>query len=146
MRLTMEWYDTNPEKSQPHHFLCHFSLQLHFSVTRQKLICWCVLLCHSQMFAEPPLMQFPWSGESYSSLSPNMFGESVMDSYKLDIQPWLHATGRAFLTSLMLLMKTSLVTSGSSKVSHEFFFCCYNKFLWVGLFTAAHCSVSAPHT
>lgn len=45
-----------------------------------------------------------------------MFGVSVMGSYKLAIQPWLHATGEAFLTTLMLHMKTSLATSGSSKV------------------------------
>lgn len=119
MRLTTEWYDTN--------FVTNLLLMAMglfaktFPLRVRKNWPSGVLLCHSQMSAGPPSMQYPWSEGSCSSSSPHMFGESVMGSYKLVIRPWLHATGRAFLTSLTLLMKTGLVTSGSSKVSHKFF-------------------------
>lgn len=48
-----------------------------------------------------------------------MFGVSVMGSYSLGIQLWLHVTGGAFLTTSMLRMKTGLATSGSCKVGYK---------------------------
>lgn len=39
-----------------------------------------------------------------------------MGSYKLAIQLYYHATGKEFQNTLMLRLKTSLATSGSSKV------------------------------
>jgi len=78
-----------------------------------------MLMYPSRMPAEQTLMLCLQSGESSSSLSLDMFGVSVMGSYRRAIQPCLHVTGEVFLTISMLQMKTSLATSGSSKVQKQ---------------------------
>lgn len=80
-------------------------------------------LCPSRMPAGQTLMQCPWSGESFSSLSHNMFGVFAIGSYSLVIQLWHRVTGGAFLITLMLHMRTSLVTSGSFKVGRIYVLC-----------------------
>lgn len=101
------------------HTLTTLIFEILYVSPQTKISLLCILLYPSPTPAQQTLTLFPWSGENSSSLSPILFGVSVICSYNLVIQLWHHATGEAFLITLMLRMKTSLVTSGFSKVGQK---------------------------